>query len=90
MASLDFDAEKTAFRDYYDTERSLLEGAIESFLTLVRSLLASANITVSKVEGRLKSREECIKKFTRKYRSSLESSKTPYEIKDHITDLGKR
>ncbi|MDC6292060.1 GTP pyrophosphokinase [Ralstonia pseudosolanacearum] len=87
MASLDFDAEKTAFRDYYDTERSLLEGAIESFLTLVRSLLASANITVSKVEGRLKSREECIKKFTRKYRSSLESSKTPYEIKDHITDL---
>jgi len=87
MASLDFDAEKTAFREYYDAERLLLEGAIESFLTLIRSLLASANITVSKIEGRLKKREECIKKFTRKYRSSLESSKTPYEIKNHITDL---
>lgn len=77
MASLDFDAEKTAFRDYYDTERSLLEGAIESFLTLVRSLLASANITVSKVEGRLKSREECIKihakvsKFSRVQQDAL-------------------
>lgn len=87
MASLDFDVEKTVFREFYDTERALLEGAIASFLTLVRSLLASANLTVSKIEGRLKAREECIKKFTRKYRGSLESDETPYEIKDHITDL---
>ncbi|MDH5856460.1 GTP pyrophosphokinase [Lampropedia aestuarii] len=87
MASLDFDVEKTVFREFYDTERPLLEGAKASFLTLIRSLLASANITVSKVEGRLKAREECIKKFTRKYRSDLESSETPYEIKKHITDL---
>ncbi|MET3552640.1 RelA/SpoT domain-containing protein [Burkholderia sp. 567] len=87
MASLDFDAEKAAFREYYDTERPLLEGAIESFLTLVRSLLASANLTVSKIEGRLKNREECIKKFNIKYRGGLEASKTPYEIKNHITDL---
>lgn len=61
MASLDFDAEKAAFREYYDVERPLLEGAIESFLTLIRSLLASANLTASKIEGRLKEREECIK-----------------------------
>lgn len=87
MASLDFDAEKIAFREYYDLERPTLEGAIESFLTLVRSLLASADLTVSKVEGRLKSREECIKKFTRKYRSDLEANETPYEIKSCITDL---
>ncbi|WP_405045019.1 GTP pyrophosphokinase family protein, partial [Paraburkholderia sp.] len=87
MASLDFDGEKAAFRDFYDTERPLLEGAIESFLTLVRSLLASADLTVSKIEGRLKNREECIKKFTRKYRGDLEVSEKPYEIKNHITDL---
>lgn len=87
MASLDFDAEKAAFREYYDVERPLLEGAIESFLTLIRSLLASAGLATSKIEGRLKDREECVKKFTRKYRGGLESSSTPYEIKSHITDL---
>jgi ppGpp synthetase/RelA/SpoT-type nucleotidyltranferase len=42
---------------------------------------------VSKVESRVKNREECIKKFTRKYRSGLESSLTAYIIKDYITDL---
>lgn len=87
MPSLDFDAEKSAFRDYYDTNREALSGASGSFLTLIRSLLSSVGLAVSTIEGRVKDREECIKKFTRKYRSGLESSATPYTIKDHITDL---
>ena len=87
MPSLDFDSEKVAFRDYYDTNRRALDGATGSFLTLIQSLLAAASLAISTVEGRIKDREECIKKFTRKYRSGLESSATPYTIRDHITDL---
>lgn len=42
---------------------------------------------MSDVEGRIKDREECLTKFTRKYRTVLESSKIPYTIQDKITDL---
>jgi putative GTP pyrophosphokinase len=88
MASLDFEAEKSAFREFYDGNRLTLEGALGSFKTLLRSLLASRpQIAVSDVQGRIKDREECLNKFTRKYRTPLESSKTPYEIRDKITDL---
>ncbi|MGO7319404.1 GTP pyrophosphokinase family protein [Rhizobium ruizarguesonis] len=88
MASLDFDAEKSAFRDFYDTNRDSLNGALGSFKTLIRSLLLSGqDIALSSVEGRVKDREECVSKFTRKYRTGLETAKTPYEIKDKITDV---
>lgn len=88
MASLDFDAEKAAFRDFYDGNRDTLSGALSSFKTLIRSLLLSGqDISLSSVEGRIKDREECVSKFTRKYRTALETSKTPYEIKDKITDV---
>lgn len=87
MPSLDFDAEKSAFRDYYDANRQTLDGATGSFLTLIRSLLAVGGLAVSSVEGRVKDREECVKKFTRKYRSGLEASATAYTIKEHVTDL---
>jgi putative GTP pyrophosphokinase len=88
VASLDFEAEKSTFREFYDANRLTLEGALGSFKTLLRSLLASMpEIAVSDVEGRIKDREECLIKFTRKYRTPLESSKTPYEIRDKITYL---
>ncbi|MCG3727905.1 RelA/SpoT domain-containing protein [Vibrio cincinnatiensis] len=44
-------------------------------------------IAISKIEGRVKDKEECIRKFNLKYRKTLESENTPYEIKDHISDL---
>ncbi len=89
MPSLDFDAEKSAFfRDYYEANRQTLDGATASFLTLIRSLLAVGGLAVSSVEGRIKNREECVKKFTRKYRSGLEArSATACTIKEHISDL---
>lgn len=37
--------------------------------------------------GRIKDREESLKKFMRKYQGDLEKSGTPYEIRDHVTDL---
>lgn len=88
MTSLDFEAEKSAFREYYDSNRDTMNAALKSFETLIGSLLASdGKISISKIEGRLKDREECLSKFTRKYRTDLEAEKTEYAIKDHISDL---
>ncbi|HCH2711568.1 TPA: (p)ppGpp synthetase [Vibrio parahaemolyticus] len=86
MASLDFDAEKKEFRDYYDRNFSSLETAKNSFVALVESL-TKGDLAISKVEGRVKDREECIKKFNLKYRTDLENQQTEYCIKDHISDL---
>ena len=88
MTSLDYETEKNAFREYYDSNRENMDSARSSFVTLISSLLASDGaIAVSKIDGRLKDREECLSKFTRKYRKALESKKIPYTIRDHITDL---
>lgn len=87
MPSLDFEAEKAAFRDYHNDNAQRLEQAKESFLTLIGSLLAHAGMDAAAATGRIKDREESIKKFMRKYQSDLEKNGTPYEIKDHITDL---
>lgn len=87
MASLDFEAEKIAFRAYHDEHAHRLEQAKVAFLTLLGSLLAHGDMAVAASTGRIKDREEAIKKFARKYQGPLEQSATPYEIHDHITDL---
>lgn len=88
MPSLDFEVEKQGFRDYYNENHSLLEGAKNSFITLVDSLIrGSSDIALSKIEGRVKDRDECVKKFSRKYRVDLEAEGREYRIIDHITDL---
>ena len=44
-------------------------------------------VATSGIESRIKDHDECIRKFTLKYRSTLESTKTPYTIREKITDL---
>lgn len=88
MPSLDFETEKQSFRDYYNENHGLLDGAKNSFITLVNSLIrSSSNIALSKIEGRVKDRDECVKKFSRKYRTALETEGRDYQIIDHISDL---
>jgi len=88
MPSLNFETEKAQFREFHTSNHQLLEDAKDSFVALSNALLIHAgSITISKIEGRVKDREECIKKFNLKYRTNLESSSTPYTIRDHITDL---
>lgn len=88
MPSLDFDAEKQSFRKFYVDNMAALEGAKNSFMSLVQALVAhDGTVVISKLEGRVKDREECIEKFNNKYRTRLESAGKPYEIADHITDL---
>lgn len=79
---------KKQFRIFYNDNLTLLNEAKDLFVSLIRSLVThDSTVSFVKVEGRIKDREECIKKFSRKYRSKIEESETPYEIKDYITDL---
>ena len=71
----------------YNDNAQRLEQAKDAFLTLLSSLLAHHKFAVAATTGRIKDREESIKKFTRKYRNTFEEGEIPYEIKDHITDL---
>ena len=88
MASLDFELEKAAFRAFYEQNRHLLETAKDSFSALVNALVMNpGTIAVSKIEGRVKDKEECIRKFVRKYQPALEERNEPYEIRSHVTDL---
>lgn len=87
MPSTNFEDEKAAFRQFYDSKQTLLVQSCESYRTLIKALLTSQGIVVSKVEARVKDREECIRKFFRKYLPSLEEQGQPYEIAPHITDL---
>lgn len=88
MPSLDFDREERAFRKFYDRNRQRLETAKNAYVSRINALLKLGEIEgVSKIEGRVKDKEECIKKFERKYRSRLEADEEPYEIRNYISDL---
>lgn len=88
MASLDFEREKVLFRKYYDTNEKRLIAAKDSFVDIVRSLVGQTGAgATTKVEGRVKDKEECIKKFQRKYQGKLEADEQPYQIRDFISDL---
>lgn len=88
MPSLDFDREERAFRKYYDSNRQRFEAAKNAYVSLITARLKQGDgDAVSKIEGRVKDKEECIKKFDRKYRSQLEADEQPYEIKNYISDL---
>lgn len=88
MASLDFEGEKAQFRVFYDANSAMLENASRSLVSLLTDLLPQlGSVPFSKIESRLKDREECIKKFNLKYRQALEAGSTAYEIRHHVSDL---
>jgi ppGpp synthetase/RelA/SpoT-type nucleotidyltranferase len=88
MASLDFEQEKSAFRNYYESNRKHFNDAKNIYIRIISSLLKQSDVgEVTRIEGRVKDKEECIKKFHRKYQSKLEADEQPYEIKYYISDL---
>ena len=88
MPSLDFDREARAFRKYYDSNRQRVEAAKNAYVSLITARLKQGDSdAVSKIEARVKDKEECIKKFERKYRGQLEADEQPYEISNFISDL---
>lgn len=88
MPSLDFDREARAFRKYYDSNRQRFDAARNAYVSLITACLKQGDSNaVSKIEARVKDKEECIKKFERKYRGQLEADEQPYEISNFISDL---
>lgn len=61
---------------------------LKRHIRIVAALLKREDVgEVTKIEGRVKDREECIRKFQRKYQDKLEANDQPYEIKDYLSDL---
>lgn len=88
MASLDFELEKLIFRKFYDNNWSLFEDAKNAYIRAINLLIKQSDVgEVTKVEGRVKDKEECIKKFHRKYQHKLEADEQCYEIKNFLSDL---
>ena len=88
MASLDFEQEKSVFKKYYESNRKHFNDAKNAYIRIISSLIKRFDVgEVTKIEGRVKDQEECIRKFHRKYQSKLEDDEQPYEIKDFISDL---
>jgi putative GTP pyrophosphokinase len=88
MASLDFEQEKNVFREFYQDNHKQFIAAKNGYMAIIRTLTRQLEVAeVTKIEGRVKDQEECIKKFQRKYQSKLEADEQPYEIKDFMSDL---
>jgi putative GTP pyrophosphokinase len=88
MASLDFEQEKRAFRKFYESNQKEFVAAKNAYIGIIRALIRQSEAgEVTKIEGRVKDQEECIRKFQRKYQSKLEADEQPYQIKDFISDL---
>jgi ppGpp synthetase/RelA/SpoT-type nucleotidyltranferase len=88
MTSLDFELESREFRLYYDHNRQRFLDAKSRCISVISALVRQSDIgELTKIEGRIKDKDECIKKFHRKYQGKLESAEQPYSIKDYISDL---
>ncbi len=88
MASLDFELEKKLFRDFYTRHRHALEQIKNHYISTIETLIRQSDLgEVTKIEGRIKDQDECIKKFQRKYQNRLETEERPYAIKDYLSDL---
>ncbi len=87
MASAKFETEKQRFIAYYNDHHAMFEGAKDVLVSLVSYILAAEGVALCSVQGRVKDRDEALKKFVRKYRDGLEAANFDYEIKNYITDL---
>jgi len=68
--------EESAFHAFYAQERPALDHACAFYMALLQSLLSQArHIDIAKIEGRVKDRDECLRKFSRKYRAALEETR---------------
>ncbi len=88
MPSLDFDLESREFKHFFDANYQRFEDAKNSCIDIITALAKQSEIgELTKIEGRIKDKDECIKKFHRKYQGKLEADEQPYRIQDYISDL---
>lgn len=88
MASLHFEQEEQLFTAFYQSQASLLGAICVGLKKHIAELLGrTTGIAGVKVQGRVKDLDECLRKFSNKYRYALEEANQPYAIRDHLTDL---
>lgn len=88
MASLEFELEKRAFIDFYDSNLGLLKNFVAKISYTLKDLIQDMPDSDGfSVHGRVKDRNECIEKFVRKYKKIHEEQQIPYSIQDTISDL---
>jgi putative GTP pyrophosphokinase len=88
MPSLNYNKEETRFLEFYKDNLTPLLNATTCYQGLVKTALESYGEHGSlQITSRLKKKDECIRKFQRKYRTTLEQQETAYEIRSHISDL---
>ncbi|MFC3194294.1 GTP pyrophosphokinase family protein [Marinicella sediminis] len=88
MPSQDFETANRNFREWYAQNYPLLRAAEKTYKNLIHLLLSGIEgVPLPKVLSRLKDRNECVKKFQRKYQTDLEQKSTEYEIKNYLTDI---
>jgi len=88
MASLHFEQEEQLFKDFYTSQAPVLNTLCLGLQKRITEWLGQDHgIAGVKVEGRVKDPDECLRKFSNKYRYALEEANQPYAIQDHLTDL---
>jgi len=88
MASLHFEQEEQLFTAFYASQAPLLSAICNGLQQHIAHVLGQGHgIAGVKVEGRVKDQEECLRKFSSKYRYVLEEANQAYAIRDHLTDL---
>ncbi|SCW35801.1 ppGpp synthetase catalytic domain-containing protein (RelA/SpoT-type nucleotidyltranferase) [Ancylobacter rudongensis] len=81
-----FEQKKNEFKEHYAKNLPLYSAAEKSFRNLIQQLTDISEVQHPKVISRLKERDECIKKFSLKYRNEAENTES-YKISDYITDI---
>jgi putative GTP pyrophosphokinase len=88
MPSLNYNEEEARFLDFYRDNLALLKSATTCYENLSRATLEPyGEYSSLQISSRLKRKDECVRKFQRKYRTTLEQQGTAYEIRSHISDL---
>ena len=88
MPFRDFELRKQEFLDFYAAQLPTLKAAAASYNALIHAILSDLDgVNLAKIESRVKSADECVRKFKRKYRNFVEDSADGYAIADYITDL---
>lgn len=83
---IDYKEKERNFRQFFTDKYEFHKSGATVFANLVRSLLID-ELPINDVLFRVKSCQESIDKFNRKYRNDLETNGTDYEINNFITDL---
>ena len=88
MPARDFESRKQEFLDFYAAQLPTLKAAAASFNALIHAILSNLEgVNIAKFECRVKTADECVRKFKRKYRNFVEDQSEDYAIEDYITDL---